>query len=80
MKKEKKIMSLSFDFPAHTKLALKQRSPSGISRVEAIFSEMSSMESRSLFVPRGTTVHVTHIGRRQREGRTGWQLRNLGFC
>lgn len=52
IKKKQKIMSLSSDFPAHTKLALKQRSPSGMSREEAIFSEMSSMESRSLFVPK----------------------------
>lgn len=52
MKKKKKIMSLSSDFPAHTELALKQRSPSEMSGEEAIFSETSSMESCSLFVPK----------------------------
>ena len=35
---EEKIMSLPFDCPAHTRLALKQRCPSGMSRAEAIFS------------------------------------------
>lgn len=32
------MMSLSSDSPAHTKLALKQRTLSGLSKVEGIFS------------------------------------------